>query len=164
MSVVVFCATTPAQAQSKGNFQKAGDILQIALPLIAGVCAVRQDRTADFAAGLVAQAGTTELLKYGLPDRSWTRRPNGDVHGFPSGHTAAAFYGATNIAKKCVPDKPLIGALAFGAALAVGLSRINSDEHDALQVGAGAAIGYFANGVTLNAGPGRLGIGFSMQF
>ncbi|MGB8814381.1 MAG: phosphatase PAP2 family protein [Paracoccaceae bacterium] len=156
--------TAPAAAQDRGNFEQAGDIAQIALPLLAGFCAIRQHRSVEFFAGLATQAALTQALKLGLGEIPMNTRPNGGKHGFPSGHTAAAFYGATNLAKKCFPDRPVLGGLAYGTALAVGMSRVNANKHNNLQVGVGAVIGYYANGVTFSASKDNFGFGFSIDF
>ena len=142
----------------------ASDVGQVVLPLLAGVCAIRQQRGPDFLAGLVAQTAIVQGLKRGLGDAAINQRPNGGSQGFPSGHTAAAFYGATNLARKCFPDRPALGALAYAAAIAVGVARVQSDNHDTLQVGIGAVIGYYANGVTFSASSGHVGIGYTLKF
>lgn len=160
---VMLAAQGPALADSS-DFEKAGDVLQYALPLAAGYCAVQQHREKEFATGFVVQTAIVQGLKYGLGDAGINQRPNGEGHGFPSGHTATAFYGATNLARKCFKDKPVLGAIAYGAAVAVGLSRIAADKHDPLQVGVGAVIGVFSNGITVSAEKGRIGLGYSLNF
>ena len=153
-----------ATAQGSETLRKAGDILQIALPALAGICAIRQDRAQDFFLGLALNEVGVQGLKYGLGNSAINRRPNGSSHGFPSGHTASATFGATNLAKKCFPDKPVLGALAYGTALAVWVSRVNAGRHTTGQVLAGALIGYATNGFSFAAGSGGVGIGFRMDF
>jgi membrane-associated phospholipid phosphatase len=165
LALVLLClAALPLHAGAKSDLERFGDIGQIVLPVIAGICAVRQQRFGDFAAGF----GTTQVVVHGLKrtlgDARLNHRPNGTLQGFPSGHTAAAVFGATSIARHCVPDRPILGGLAYGTAAAVGISRIAADKHDPFQVGVGALIGYYANGITFTAGPRGFAIGFSLNF
>lgn len=144
--------------------EQIATVLQVALPLAAGVCAVRQDRGKDFVAAFAVETVTVQGLKYGLGSAPINQRPNGGSHGFPSGHSALAMLGATDLARRCVPDKPLLGALAYGTALAVAASRVHTKDHDGAQVLTGLAIGYFSDGITVSAGKGFLGLGYQMNF
>ena len=86
------------------------------------------------------------ILTHGLKNIIHKERPNGSDKSFPSGHTSAAFQGASFIHKRygltyAVP-------VYIGASF-VGYSRIESDNHYVEDVLAGAAIGivssfYFA--------------------
>lgn len=153
-----------ARAGDTQAAETAGTVLAAALPLAAGWCAVRQHQGKDFLAGFVAQAAVVEGLKYGLGENPINERPNGHWQGFPSGHMSAATFGATSLAQKCVPDRPWLGALAYALALGVGVSRVQADKHNPAQVAAGAVVGYFANGVTVSAEPGKLGLGYTLNF
>jgi membrane-associated phospholipid phosphatase len=62
-------------------------------------------------------------------------------HSFPSGHASAAFSVASVIAGRS--DSALVGALAYGVASLVALSRVNNNEHWASDVVAGSLLGYF---------------------
>lgn len=154
----------PALAGGTQTVEDIGDFLSVLLPLSAGYCAVQQGEGADFLAGFLAQGVVVGGLKYGLGESDLNQRPNGEYQGFPSGHMSAATFGATSLARKCVPERPVLGALAYGLALAVGASRIEADKHNAGQVAAGAVIGYFANGVTVSAGPGSFSLGYTLHF
>ena len=151
-------------AAAADDFETAGDVLAVLLPLSAGYCAVRQGEGGDFLAGFLAQGVVVGGLKYGLGESDLNQRPNGQYQGFPSGHMSAATFGATSLAQKCFPETPALGALAYGLALAVGASRIEADKHNAGQVAVGAVIGYFANGVTVSAGPGSFSLGYTLNF
>lgn len=77
-------------------------------------------------------------MTHGLKRTIDKERPNGGRHSFPSGHTSAAFQGASFIhkrygAKYAIP--------AYVGATFVGYSRIQADKHDMTDVLAGAAIG-----------------------
>ena len=153
-----------ARAGDDDTLEVAGNVLQVLLPAAAGYCAYRQDRGKDFLAGFVSQAVVVQTFRIGLGESEINQRPSGSYHGFPSGHTAAAVFGATNLARKCFPDRPALGALAYGLALIVGVSRVDSDRHTVEQVAAGALLGYFANGVTVSVGPGKFWLGYSFHF
>lgn len=165
ISTVLLCLamSTPAVAETSA-LRKTGDVLQYALPLLAGACAVKNGQADDFLLGYVSHVAVVQGLKKGLGDARINQRPDGTGKGFPSGHTASAMYGSTSLSEKCFPDQSVLRALSYGAALLVGLSRLDANRHDLTQVGSGLAIGYFANGITVNAGPGGFGVGYSMKF
>ena len=125
------------------NLRHLGDVMQIVLPLAAGNCALRNHDENDFAVGFVTQSLTVLGIKNTLGNQSLSRRPDGSGHGFPSGHTAAAMY---------------------GAAVLTGYSRIDADRHDLTQVVAGLLVGYFANGFSLSAQPKGLRLDFHLDF
>ena len=123
-----------------------GDFGQFALPLTAlGVSLADSHKDMAMRAGL--SVGTTLGIAYSLKYTWNEKRPNGGPNSFPSGHTSAAFAGASFIQlnygwKWGIP--------AYAAASYVGWSRVASKAHwyhDVL-VGAGLGIGvnmYFAN-------------------
>lgn len=161
MSLGLAC---PAQAGEFDAENRAATAVQLALPALAGVCAARQGRGKSFAAGFAVETAVVQGLKYGLGRASINRRPNGGDRGFPSGHAALAMLGATDLARNCFPDKPVLGALAYGAALVVAASRVHTHNHNAGQALFGLAIGYFADGVTVSAGADGFSLGYSMDF
>ena len=138
-------ALAPAAARADG-LETAGDVLKYALPGAAAVCAWRQERLASYATGFGILYLGVEGLKHGLGDASINERPNGGSQGFPSGHTAAAASGATDLALHCAPGNPWVAAGAGAATVLVGASRMEADEHDLLQVLAGAALGALSTG------------------
>lgn len=156
-------AATPVVA---GNaLTTAGDVLQYALPVGAAVCAAHQQRLASYATGFVALTATVQGLKYGLGSAPINQRPNGGSQGFPSGHTAAAASGATDLSLNCFPGNRLVAATAGAATVLVGASRIEANEHDALQVLAGAALGFFSTGITVTRPPGGgFGLAYKLNF
>ena len=162
--ILALLLASSAQADDIDRFTKLGDVLELALPIAAGVCAYRQDRGPEFVAGLVVNQAVVNGLKGGLGHSSVNLRPDGNYEGFPSGHMAAATYGATSLARKCYADRPGLKVVTYGLAALVGLSRIAADRNDVWQVGAGAVVGYFANGITFSSGPGSIGIGYSLKF
>jgi membrane-associated phospholipid phosphatase len=60
-------------------------------------------------------------------------------HSFPSGHATQAFAGASVIATHY--DSMWVGAVSYGAAALIGLSRIEGDAHWTSDVLAGAMLG-----------------------
>ncbi len=113
-----------------------GDVGQIAIPVAAGlISGWRKDTD-----GLI-QLGTSSLVTFGIVqglkytiDRE---RPNGGGLSFPSGHTSAAFSGASYLHYRYGWQ---YGTPAYLAAVVVGYSRVAADEHFVEDVIAGAAI------------------------
>jgi len=84
---------------------------------------------------LFAIKGLVAVLKKAVPER----RPDGeDKESFPSEH-AAQCVAAAMIIEREYPRE--VGALAYGLAAAVSLSRVESGKHYPRDVIAGAAIG-----------------------
>lgn len=162
--VVALAVVALASRASAGDaLTAAGGALQVALPLAAATCAAHQNRLASYGAGFVAQTAVTQGLKHGLGDSAVNERPDGTSQGFPSGHTAAAASGATDLAVHCAPENT---AVAIGGAAAVALvaaSRLAADKHTLLQVVAGAALGAISTGLDVTETPGG-GIGVSYTF
>lgn len=129
---------------AESGTETAGDIVQVLIPATAyGATLFLDDpegRT-QFYKSFLTNLGVTYALKYAI------NKPRPEDHGnysFPSGHTSAAFQGATFIHRRygwkySVP--------AYLGASFVGWSRVEgeSDKHDATDVFAGAAIGMLSS-------------------
>lgn len=125
---------TPAMAKS--NFETYGDIGQLAIPALAAGYAWYQGDTEglyQLGKGVVATEASVMVLKYSINEK----RPNGQGHGFPSGHSALAFSGASFLYQRYGWQ---VGAPALIAATAAGWSRVSAKEHYWHDVIAGAAI------------------------
>jgi len=96
-------------------------------------------------------------------------------HSFPSGHSASIFAAASVIAGEI--DNPVLGAMIYGAAGLVAVSRIYNNEHWGTDIFVGSALGYFVgkmvlrlnrrsstNSATLSAAPGPGGFSLSLRF
>lgn len=129
----------PMEGKCDG-FETYGDVAQIAIPVIAaGVSGAKGDTDGLVQAGAsyLTTMGATYGLKYAV-DRE---RPNGGGQSFPSGHTAAAFMGAFHLQHRYGWKW---GFPALTAASLVGVSRIEAEEHDEIDV-AGAALVAFVS-------------------
>lgn len=134
-----------------------GDRLQIALPVVGAACAAGQGNVAEFALRLGGTLAVVHGLKFGLGNASINQRPNGHGAGFPSGHTAAAAYGASAIARDCAGVVPYVGPAVILAAGFVGGSRVQAGQHSLGQVTFGALIGLvFDLGLRCAAGRARV--------
>ncbi len=149
------------------NIEKAGDVLQLLVPGIAyGATFYMDDEQGrmQFYQSFAATVAVTYGLKYSVDKK----RPNGSDHSFPSGHTSAAFQGASFIQRRYGWRYSLP---AYLAASFVGYSRVESDNHYVEDVLAGAAIGiassyYFVEpyqGVTLSPYAEKDSYGISMR-
>jgi len=96
-----------------------------------------------FATNLVATHGLKRLI-----DRD---RPDGGTHSFPSGHTSAAFQGASFIHLRY---GAIYAVPAYAGAAFVGFSRVYADKHYVSDVVVGAGIGFVSSWVFTDRYPG----------
>ncbi len=125
------------QVSASDKIEKAGDILQILIPSVA-YSSTFYLNDFDGRNQFYKSFATTVALTQGLKNIITKKRPNGLDKSFPSGHTSAAFQGASFIHKRyglkyAIP--------AYIGASFVGYSRVESDNHYMEDVLAGAVIG-----------------------
>lgn len=154
-------AATPAAADP---FEDFGTAMKYGLPLAAAACAADQHRLEDFAVRGVLQAALVWGMKQYFDGTPIARRPNGEGEGFPSGHTAAAFFGAADLAGKCFPDNALAGAASYGAAGLTGWSRVHAGAHTPEQVFSGALIGFSLGAASFGIGTDEVSFSIGMKF
>ncbi|MBL4909390.1 MAG: phosphatase PAP2 family protein [Alteromonadaceae bacterium] len=134
-------------ALAKSNTERAGDLLQYAIPLISfSSTLLVEDNNKEHYAGSIAfikSAVAAELSALALKKSISAQRPNGECcDSFPSGHTTLAFVGASFVQfrygwKYAIP--------AYVAASYVGYSRVQTNQHYTRDVVAGAAIGILSS-------------------
>jgi membrane-associated phospholipid phosphatase len=136
--VFLFIAQLLVANSKQDTIEKIGDYVQIAIPVAAWVTTIALDDTEgqyDF----YKSFGSTFLTTHALKRIVKEERPNGsNDQSFPSGHTSAAFQGATFIHMRYGIE---YAALAYVGAIYVGFSRVYSDQHYVHDVIAGALIG-----------------------
>ena len=137
-ALVWFLAQGGAQAASAASegVERGGDVLQIVLPVTAFAMTF----------GLKDYEGTRQLTKSFLATMTATlalkvaidaERPDGGGQSFPSGHTAAAFAGASFMQRRYGLR---VGIPAYGAAAFVAWSRVDADRHHVRDVVAAAGL------------------------
>jgi membrane-associated phospholipid phosphatase len=123
---------------------RTGDVLQVAIPALGfGATVGLHDRrgTGQFLEAFVVTVAATGALKLTVA----RERPDGsDDNSFPSGHTSAAFQGASFIHFRYGLAK---GLPAYAGAVFVGFSRVYADKHYVSDVLAGAALGTLSSWV-----------------
>jgi hypothetical protein len=140
---IVFALFLSFQASAADNIRKTGDILQIAIPAISFASTLVFEDNFDGSKQFLKAFITSELSTLALKKLTQEQRPNGKCcDSFPSGHTSAAFMGASFIQyrygwKYSVP--------AYIAATYVGYSRVQSNQHYTRDVIAGAAVGIISS-------------------
>lgn len=130
-------AGTGTRAEEAGAVEAAGGALTVALPLAAaGLAAGLRDGRglAQLGGAEAVTLGATYALKYAVDER----RPDGDRHSFPSGHTAVSFAAAEYLR---VRYGWAYGGPAYSLAAFVGYSRVEARRHHVHDVLAGAALG-----------------------
>lgn len=157
-------AATLALPASADPFENFGTAMKYGLPLAAAVCAERDGRLEDFAVRGVLQAAIVWGMKEYFDGSPISRRPSGEGKGFPSGHTAAAFFGASDLAGKCFADDRAAGAALYGAAGATGWSRVHAGEHTVQQAMSGALIGFTFGAASFGIGSDEVSFNIGMRF
>ncbi|MCH2169186.1 phosphatase PAP2 family protein [Myxococcota bacterium] len=144
-----FALTDPAHGN---GVEKAGDVLQIALPAggyLLSVGLEDYEGTRQLTRSLLATLTTTFALKYAID----AKRPDGSGQAFPSGHTAAAFSGAMFIQRRYGPR---LGIPALAAAGFVAWSRVDAGRHEVKDVVAGAGLAILCGHFLVDRLPGEL--------
>ena len=124
-------------AQASDAVETAGDVLTVVLPVAAaGLTLYNRDLDGAFqgAGSAAVTLGVTYGLKYTINET----RPDGGSHSFPSAHTSLSFCAAEYLRKRYGWE---YGIPAYALASFVAYSRVESDQHYAKDVIAGAAIG-----------------------
>ena len=158
---------TNAFAGAGDTLEKMGDLTQVIVPAYAFGLAMNEEGW-DGAKKFVYSFGAMEATVYGLKYTIKSERPNkADNHSFPSGHTAAAFSGASFIHKRYGIKRAIVPYLLSGF---TGYSRIVANKHHWRDVIAGAAIATALSwvivdeykGVSVSASPER--VDFKVKF
>ncbi|MBI5140691.1 MAG: phosphatase PAP2 family protein [Nitrospirae bacterium] len=137
LSAILLCLVAAGIAHAGDGIETAGDVLFLALPAVAGGTAI-SNRDDEGAVMFGKSAAVTLGATYALKQTVDERRPNGGVHSFPSGHASVSFASAEFLRSRYGWD---YGMPAYAAALFVAYSRVESKNHYAHDVIAGAAIG-----------------------
>ena len=117
--------------------QTAGDVLLVVLPVAAGGMTLAL-KDGEGALQLAESAALTVGVTYGLKYAVDEQRPNGEKYSFPSAHSSVSFASAEYIRKRYGWE---FGLPAYALASFVAYSRVESHQHYAHDVIAGAAIG-----------------------
>lgn len=160
---VIAAAAFLAAPAAADPFEDFGTTMKYGLPLAAAVCAADQGRFEDFAIRGAAQAVIVLGLKAVFDGSDLGMRPSGLGRGFPSGHSAAAGFGAADLAGKCFDD-PGLGAVAYGAAGLTAASRVHAGEHTPAQVLAGSLIGISFGAASFGFGGEGASLDFGLRF
>ena len=136
--VCITLAIANSANASYAGIEEIGNYMQVILPAYAfGMSMNEQDW--DGAKQFVYSFASMQATVYGLKAVVDEPRPNGsNKNSFPSGHTAAAFSGATFIHKRYGIKRAVI---PYAMATLTGFSRIDARMHYFHDVVAGAAIG-----------------------
>lgn len=129
------------EISASSEVEIAGDVLQYVLPSAAAAMTLGyKDRQGalQFGASTVTTLAATYGLKYAINEK----RPNGGKHSFPSRHTSLSFTSAEYMRKRYGWK---YGVPAYALASFVAYSRVESRNHHAHDVIAGAAIGILSS-------------------
>lgn len=139
---LVIAVLALAVMAGRGQVERTGDYLQIALPATAFACSVANGEGVSNFARFIGTQAIVHSSKRGLGDAEINQRPRGGQHGFPSGHTTAAAFGVSSLLNSCVKKNPWVqGAIILSGGY-VGASRIEVGAHFLFQVLVGALLGW----------------------
>ena len=160
-------------ALARSNLTTSGDILQIAIPVVAlGTSFYKDDVEGEkeFVKSFLVNTAITHGIKFAMKDTQWGKRPNGGTYSFPSGHSSSAFQGAFFLQERYGIE---YGAPAIGLAALTGYSRVKGNYHHWRDVIGGAAIAFSVNyfmvdeykdKLSINIGKDIAMLDFKMQF
>lgn len=134
---ITMCCVMAENSVAKDLLETTGDLLLVAIPAAAYATTFRiddQEGREQFHYAFLTNAGITYGLKYAIDKK----RPNGEDHSFPSGHTSATFQGAAFLHKRY---GFAYAWPAYAGAVITGYSRVQTDHHYVEDVLAGAVIG-----------------------
>jgi membrane-associated phospholipid phosphatase len=167
--LLITAMSVPTHA-AEFTVERIGDLLQVVVPAMALGMTLEEDGyegTWQFAQVFAATTATEGAIKYFVEEH----RPNGTNNSaFPSGHTMAAFSGATFIHRRYGLER---AALPYVLAGFVGYSRVQSKWHNVDDVVAGAIFAgmytmIFADRkmppVTVNADTHGASVNFNVKF
>jgi membrane-associated phospholipid phosphatase len=143
--IVIVLTLAATMAVTEKRAERWGDTLQIALPALAFACAITNGSALEYAGRFLVLEAIVQGSKYGLGDAPINIRPNGGDKGFPSGHTAAAVFGASSLVGSCIEKNPWVKGAVIITAGFVGGSRIDANKHNVWQVLAGALVGWLTD-------------------
>ncbi|NOX73140.1 MAG: phosphatase PAP2 family protein [Alphaproteobacteria bacterium] len=129
-------------AFSEKQIERLGDTYQYALPLLALGCSLSNGEAVDFLGRYLVQLALVHGPKNLLGETDINARPRGGYKGMPSGHTATAVFGASNLVNQCIRKNVLVQIVVIAAAVFVGGSRVQSGAHNIWQVLIGAFVGW----------------------
>lgn len=134
------------------HITEAGDILQYVLPITAGAATLFEEDW-EGSKQFARSFGSAALVNTAAKGMIGKLRPNeSNYYSYPSGHSMAAFSGAGFLN---IRYGPYIGVPAMGLAGFVGYSRVQSDNHFADDVIAGASVGLMFNWIWVTPYEGR---------
>ena len=122
--------------------RRIGDRLQIVLPLAGLGCAAVSGQWAPYLTRFVGLEAVLYSSKESLGASPINMRPDGSLHGFPSGHTAAATFGAAGLAETCLRANIVATTMVYLASTFTGASRVEAGRHTSIQVVAGGLLGW----------------------
>lgn len=138
--------------------ERMGDRLQVILPTLALGCEIVNGNAAEYLLRFAVLEVGIHATKHGLGQTTIAERPNGKYLGMPSGHTAAAAFGASTLVHRCLAGAPPVRAAVVLGAAFTGASRIDSGNHTIWQVLAGAVWGLVCDRAFRRPGRGREGL------
>lgn len=133
-------------AAKKTDLTRAGDILQIANPIVAGMISTKEKGLGHFAIVYGQSMVINYASKFGGKSAKWSagKRPfkqgkKDRFDGMPSGHTTSAWASAAYVRAFSEDHKLLSIPLYIGAGV-TGYSRVKAKEHTSGQVFAAIAL------------------------
>jgi len=147
--LAMFTFSVPVHANS---IETNGDILVVLIPGAAYATTFYKKDTAG-RKQFYKSFFVTAVATHGLKILVHKQRPDGsDYLSFPSGHTSAAFQGASFIHRRYGLKQAI---LPYLAATYVGYSRVEANKHDWTDVSAGAMLGIASNWLFATRNPDR---------
>lgn len=135
--------------------ERYGDRFQVVLPVLTLGCTFLTGGTGEYVLRFLVLEAAVHGTKAALADAPLNQRPRGGLEGFPSGHTAAATFGASALVHDCIAGSPVTKAAVILSAGFTGASRIEARAHNIWQVLAGVLVGWLVERLFRRGFPAR---------
>ncbi len=139
--IMLLYLVVSSTALASDAVETAGDVITALLPTAAAGMTLYH-RDTDGALQGTEAAVVAMAVTFGLKYTITESRPDGGSHSFPSAHTSVSFCAAEYLRKRYGWE---YGIPAYAMASFVAYSRVESDQHYAKDVIAGAAIGILSS-------------------
>jgi len=141
MTVFTLAVNLLPMPTSKEIWKHTGNVSNLVMPIMAGVCAHKKGDLPRYIATQAAGMSIVKLAKNGFGKSELNRRPNGGSRGVVSGHSQFTATSVMYLTMNRCHEAKWNWVLHYVTALS-GYSRVGANAHSPIQAIRGIIIGY----------------------